>query len=511
MSTDLCFLVPYPHSLCLLDLNTGCSLLHPRTICTMPAVSGRAANVLLDLDDDEPVVIRAHLATVETQNDEVRIAEANRSCKSTKASVPEVLSTFNTEIQTLTKKFRVLVEMFPPLKDILSHPLTPSVSNMSPASLEIVGKACYASSFAEEAAIVAELDLILPPHIQNLQMSHHFADQLATHVSTGRSSELHKLRQAANNLFQLPSGNHYFSYNTASHCLEFPKIHVLLGIPQDATKPKYPTFPPLLYTDHKVNAHTPFSNWELLTSILCIVFWGWTALTHDVTRCPGGKSNGTIWGVTCYTPECLAWATVMAVFLVSPDSQFPKDGVGANSEIQYHKLFFQYKCLFVNSWDTLYVLDLVSKVNQRVFGKTKAHALGTATINEDFTANIDAAMATMAMALPDSDSLPVVPHSEFQNSDLLESALSSLSSAMAEIVSSNDIAGTEQASVVLLQVPNSQAGEVAFSLEMSEEVLDNPEESVSARGRGRAHGTNKGNKAAANGAVVRRTCRSAAK
>lgn len=91
--------------------------------------------------------------------------------------------------------------------------------------------------------------------------------QLATHVSSGRSSELHKLRQAAGDLFQLPSN--YFSCDTASRRLEFPEIRALLGVQQDAIKPnlKYPTFPPLLYADHKFNIRTPFSNWELLASV----------------------------------------------------------------------------------------------------------------------------------------------------------------------------------------------------------------------------------------------------
>ena len=56
--------------------------------------------------------------------EQVRIAEANKSRKSSKASAPEALNTFDTEIQTLTKKFGVLAEMFPPSKDVLSRPLT---------------------------------------------------------------------------------------------------------------------------------------------------------------------------------------------------------------------------------------------------------------------------------------------------------------------------------------------------------------------------------------------------
>ena len=200
-----------------------------------------------------------------------------------------------------------------------------------------------------------------------------------------------------------------------------------------------------------------------------------------------------------------------------PDSQFPKDGKGATSEIPYHKLFSQYKLLFVNNWDTPYVLNLVGKVNQRVFGKTKASLSSTATMNEeDFTTDIDAAMAAMAMGLPDSES----PDSEFQDTGSSEPTLGLSFGAVVEIVSSNDVAGNEQA-LVALQVPDLQAGELealtSLHSEMGE-VLDNPKESesVSVRGRGKARDNSKqGNKSkvAMNGAgaVTRSTRHSTAK
>ena len=122
------------------------------------------------------------LDAVKEQNrllqEKVCVAEANRLRKSTKASVPDALSAFDPEIQAIAKKFGVMTEMFPPAQDALSCPVTPGVSKASPALSEIIGKGRYASPLAEEAAVLAELDSMLPPHIQEIRTLHHFADQV---------------------------------------------------------------------------------------------------------------------------------------------------------------------------------------------------------------------------------------------------------------------------------------------------------------------------------------------
>ena len=107
---------------------------------------------------------------------------ANKPCKSAKGAVPDTLSAFDGEIQALAKKFGVLFEMFPPSGDILSHPLM-EVSISSPALLDIVGPAHYAFLRAEEAAITAELDSILPDHLRSLRNSNHFSQVVSTSMS----------------------------------------------------------------------------------------------------------------------------------------------------------------------------------------------------------------------------------------------------------------------------------------------------------------------------------------
>ncbi|KAI9460702.1 hypothetical protein HD554DRAFT_2041611 [Boletus coccyginus] len=337
--------------------------------------------------------------SLEEQN---RILLANKPRKSAKGAVPDMLSAFDGEIQALAKKFGVLFEMFPPSGDILSRPLT-GVCISSPASLDIVGPARYASTRAEEAAITAELDSMLPDHLRSLRSSNHFSQVFEQGLGFGRSNELHKLRGAAGDIFQLPSS--HFSSEGATRRLEFPEIRELLGVEQQ--NPKYMTFPPLLFANRRVDMRTPFSNWQMLASILRIVLWGQTALTHTATRRPGAKSNGSRWNVNACTPGCLAWAAVIAIFIVSPDAEFSKHGVGATSQILYRNLFREYKCLLVTHWDSKNVCEVVKKVNNQVFGgaSDKVAARSSAMNQEDLAAEIDAAMAAMDLPSDFSESL----------------------------------------------------------------------------------------------------------
>ena len=117
--------------------------------------------------------------TLEEQN---RILLANKPRKSAKGTIPDMLSAFDGKIQALAKKFGVLFEIFPLSGDILSCPLM-EVSLFSPVLLDIVGPAHYASLRAEEDAITAELDSILPDHLWSLQNLNHFLQVVSTSMS----------------------------------------------------------------------------------------------------------------------------------------------------------------------------------------------------------------------------------------------------------------------------------------------------------------------------------------
>ncbi|KAI9456881.1 hypothetical protein HD554DRAFT_1986891, partial [Boletus coccyginus] len=111
----------------------------------------------------------------------------------------------------------------------------------------------------------------------------------------------------------------------------------------------------------------------------------------------GAKSNGSRWNVNACTPGCLAWAVVIAIFIVSPDTEFLKHGVGATSQILYRNLFCEYKRLLVTHWDSKNVREVVKKVNNQVFGgaSDKVAARSSVMNQEDLAAEIDATMAAM--------------------------------------------------------------------------------------------------------------------
>jgi len=90
-----------------------------------------------------------------------------------------------------------------------------------------------------------------------------------------------------------------------------------------------------------------------------------------------------------------------------PDAEFPKHGVGATSQILYHNLFREYKCLLVTHWDSKNIREVVKKVNNQVFGgaSDKVAARSSVMNQEDLAAEIDAAMAAMDLPSDFSESL----------------------------------------------------------------------------------------------------------
>ena len=99
-----------------------------------------------------------------------------------------------------------------------------------------------------------------------------------------------------------------------------------------------------------------------------------------------------------------------AIFIVSPDAEFPKHGVGATSQILYRSLFREYKCLFITHWDSKNLCEIIKKVNDQVFGRTSDNTAARSTMmnQENLTAEIDATMAAMEMAPSESDLEPLL-------------------------------------------------------------------------------------------------------
>ena len=103
--------------------------------------------------------------------EEKRILEANQPRKSAKGAVPDAVSAFDGEIQTIGKKFGIMAEMFFPVDGLFtrSDPLPPPL-------LPFNTPARYASARAEEDAVLTELDNMLPDHLRTLRTTNHFSD-----------------------------------------------------------------------------------------------------------------------------------------------------------------------------------------------------------------------------------------------------------------------------------------------------------------------------------------------
>ncbi|KAF8835857.1 hypothetical protein BDN67DRAFT_984325 [Paxillus ammoniavirescens] len=179
--------------------------------------------------------------------EEKRISEANKPRKSAKGVIPDSLSAFDGKIQTITKKFGVMAEMFFPTDNLFScaSPSPPPPFNT---------QTCYASAWAEEDGILAELDSMLPDHLHTLQTSGHF-------------SELN---------------------------------------------PQYKAWPPVFFAGGKVDMRWPFSNWKILAQILKVVLWRKSALAHEgIAKCAGLKTNGANWPVNVASTGYIAWAATV--------------------------------------------------------------------------------------------------------------------------------------------------------------------------------------------------------
>ncbi|KAG2036471.1 hypothetical protein BDR03DRAFT_1011621 [Suillus americanus] len=214
--------------------------------------------------------------------------------------------------------------------------------------------------------------------------SSYFAELVLKSIMDARSSEIKKLQNVAGIIFKLPSK--YFidiSYDRAG----VPEIQKLLGV-TSATNPTYTTFPPVLFPNliEDKSLKTVFGNWALLAHILKV------ALRDDICQVTAGS---------------MAWAAVITIFFLSPDTEFSGSGVGMKSNINYKELFYNYKRVLVTKWKSKCIEEIVAKINNYVFGAAR-----TSTIDadhEDHTDAINRAMAALDVDTDDElvDSAPV--------------------------------------------------------------------------------------------------------
>ncbi|KAG2037926.1 hypothetical protein BDR03DRAFT_838096, partial [Suillus americanus] len=154
-------------------------------------------------------------------------------------------------------------------------------------------------------------------------------------------------------------------------------------------------FPPLLLPGLQEDAtlKTVFGNWTHVAKILRASLHGATSLHQE--PCSGSKTNTHKWSFQQVTPGSIVWAA--AIFLLSPDTEFPGLGVGKSSTLNYKDLFFQYKKLLIAKWGTKQIKTIVTNINNHVFGGAKSPSTLESAGREDFSDKINRAMLALDM------------------------------------------------------------------------------------------------------------------
>ncbi|KAG1746430.1 hypothetical protein EDB19DRAFT_1905884 [Suillus lakei] len=294
----------------------------------------------------------------------------NQTLKNNNRALDE-LKAFDAELATFSRKYGIIAEMFPPTHRILKLP----VPKPPPA---ILSGSRYATKSAEELCLVTELYSLLPDHLHCFVLTTHFQSLLGQHLQGGRSSEIGKLRVMAGRIFGLDSS--YFDTSFTKRDT-IPDIQKLLGQPSSK-------FPPVLFTRQEMDPtmSTVFGNWEPLAKAIRIVMFGKNSL--DIVGWPRAKCNAQKWGITSCTPGLLAWGWVALIFILSSDTSFTKDGVGARSRLPYAAMFTAYKQLWVTLWEEPCIISIHQKINTHVWQSLTSNVAASEAKGEDFTSDL---------------------------------------------------------------------------------------------------------------------------
>ncbi|KAG2345434.1 hypothetical protein BDR05DRAFT_1014992 [Suillus weaverae] len=97
-----------------------------------------------------------------------------------------------------------------------------------------------------------------------------------------------------------------------------------------------------------------------------------------------------------------------AIFLLSPETEFPGLGVDKSSTINYKDLFFQYKKLLITKWETKWIKNIMTNINCYIFGVAKLSTSMDPAGAEDFSEEINHAMLALDMETDSEEDTPPV-------------------------------------------------------------------------------------------------------
>ncbi|KAG1776560.1 hypothetical protein EV702DRAFT_1046154 [Suillus placidus] len=325
-----------------------------RTISTHSVVQGSISNPIQCRAAAEPRLhlegvkgvqlesqaLKERLCTVEEQN---KVLSANKGRRKQDHTVSEDILAFGAELKICMKQYGLTINMFPPPAALLKVTLPNPVPPFNTA-------ARYATIGLQETTTLAKLYNTLPQHLHHLVPMNHFSHVFSKVLCAGHASKLKKLRSAAGQIFELPQ--HYFAI---SHTRDMePEIRQLLGITGKARN----------IIDR--SCKTLFGNWQPIAKTLSCCLKGRTSLSNQGRRQGGAPPNAVKWGVTAVTPGAVAWAIVTNIFLLSPDQEFPQEGKGKTSRINYDTVFAFFKELLICNWEKPCLKGIIKNINNFV-------------------------------------------------------------------------------------------------------------------------------------------------
>ncbi|KAG1839259.1 hypothetical protein F4604DRAFT_1599733 [Suillus subluteus] len=206
----------------------------------------------------------------------------------------------------------------------------------------------YVTAATQDSAFLDELYRHFPESLHKMMESSYFSDLVLKSIPDACANKIKKLHSVAGDIFDLPSK--YFT-NPSFKRAAIPEIQQLLGV-TSATNQTYNPLPP--------------------------------------------------WSVRQITPGLIAWAVVIAIFLLSPDTEFSSSGLRKKSNINYKNLFYNYKKVLIVKWSMRCILSIVANINCYVFKAAKGPVINSAE-QEDHTDAIDCVLAALDMSDSDSD------------------------------------------------------------------------------------------------------------
>ncbi|KAG1879728.1 hypothetical protein F4604DRAFT_1922928 [Suillus subluteus] len=288
--------------------------------------------------------------------EENKTLHADKPKRKRRADTQHEFSVHEDTITIYARKHGMMVEMFP------SSELLNKKRPASPTAFDSSER--YVTAATEETAFLDELYRHFPELLHKVMESSFFSDLVLKSIPDARANEIKKLRGVAGDIFGLPAK--YFTnpqYDRAS----VPEIRQLLGV-TSTSNVVYKTFPPVLFPKliEDKSLKTVFGNWELLARILKASLHGVASL-HQESSGGGAHTNSLKWSVHQITPGSIAWAAVIVIFLLSPDTEFSNSSTGKKSNICYRNLFHLYKKVLVTKWATKRIATIVTNINHYIF------------------------------------------------------------------------------------------------------------------------------------------------